>query len=245
MFTKKVMFVFLVFVFVIMGCTRQQSIAPVPTQDAFETLSALSTATSTPAPQQIVVVTATGMLDLGKLLLTPQVTAVASGLIDWSLDAHGWDLRPGLAAPQVFYMDTGVKGRSVVKNLPSQSDGVVQIPENGYLICGGTDAILLLKNGDAISKSGGVYFVLTPDTQIVDLEITNGFCLVTDATWAQQEYAARVSQAISSGWAHAYLYQPNDWPDLTGVYTTPLNSNRVEKTEVSPTKVKPTKTPKP
>lgn len=167
----------------------------------------------------------TGMLDLGALL-TPAVTAIAEGTIDWDLGAHGWNSYPGLKASEIAYMDTGVDGAQMVKNLPGQPDGTVVLPDHAVLICGGTDAKVELTNGFSKAHSGGFYFVLLPHTQIKSLWVKNGFCLVVDESQAQQEFAARVAQAISSKWAYGHVYQPEEWPALTGTYSTPLNSNR-------------------
>jgi len=198
-----------------------------PTNPPTEAL--VPTTAPTSAPTNVSVATATGsstgMLDLGALL-TPGVTAIAEGTIDWDLGAHGWNKYPGLKASEIAYMDTGVDGEQMVKNLPGQPDGTVVLPDHAVLICGGTDAKVELTNGFSKAHADGFYFVLLPHTQIKSLWVKNGFCLVVDESQAQQEFAARVAQAISSKWAYGHVYQPEEWPALTGTYSTPLNSNR-------------------
>jgi len=176
----------------------------------------------TPVPTQgVIVVTATGdgMLDLGTVL-TPAITAIAEGQIDWDLGAHSWNIGPGLEAQEVMYMDTGILGSQMVL------DHILILPDRAVAICGGTDAKVELVNGFNLAHGGGFYFVLLPHTEIKSLWLQNGFCLIVDEGQAQQEFAARVAQAISSGWGYANVYQPEEWPALTGTYSTPLNSNR-------------------
>ncbi len=169
--------------------------------------------------------TPVGGEDIG-VLLTPQVTALVSGLIDWDQYAvMGWEKEPGLEAVEVLYMQTGVQKTQVMQKLPSQT-GDFKVPEGYWLLCGGTDAQLRLGNGYVYEGSNGVYFALAPNTVIKTLNLTNGFCEIVSEADAQQEYAARVSQAISSKWAHSNVFKPRLWPDLTGVYSTPLDSDR-------------------
>lgn len=188
-------------------------------------VTALPTGTSVPTLMPTLVpatnTPSIGMLDLGTLL-TPKVTANAVGSIDWDLGAHPWVTGPGLVALEVKYMDTGIEGAELVID---KSDAYTT-PEGAVLICGGTDAKIELGNGFVASHGNGFYFVLLPNTQIASLWLKNGFCLFANESEAQQEFAARVAQAISSNWAYGYVYQPEEWPALTGTYSTPLNSNR-------------------
>lgn len=182
------------------------------------TKTVVATFVPTNPPAQVVV-TATGMADLGSVL-TPQLTAIAEGVIDWDLGAHPWKIGPGLVAQEVKYMDTGVLGDDMVL------DTTMVLPDHMVLICGGTDAKIELVNGFSLAHGGGFYFVLLPHTQIKSLWLQNGFCLFVDEGQSQDEFAARVAQAISSNWAYGHVYQPEEWPALTGTYSTPLNSNR-------------------
>jgi hypothetical protein len=120
-----------------------------------------------------------GMLDVGELL-TPQVTAQVSGMIEWSLDEHVWGKYPGLEAPEVAYYDTGVDGEKVLESMPGLTGDGIVLPDHAVLICGGTDGKLVLNNGYAILHSDGFYFALTPGTQINSIWLKNGFCLARD-----------------------------------------------------------------
>lgn len=219
-----------------------------PAEPAAPTTTAIALATTTPTPfqpptttpmvvtptptvlaQPIVVVTATGVSDLGQLLGDQPMTPVAGTLIDWDhLKLYvGWDKTVGLSGKEVLYFQTGVPNSAPIPRL-KESDGVFTVPTGVVLIYGAYKVSITLGDGKTYEFEKGFYNALPEGTIVRELFLTDGFALLIEAQYARDEFCMRLAQAVNEGWAHEHLYRPATWtePVCEGVVTTPLDSDR-------------------
>jgi hypothetical protein len=180
------------------------------------------------ADAAVIVVTATGVSNLGTLLGDQPMTPVPGSLIDWDHLAKldEWREDFGLTGVPVLYAQSGVPN---MINLPLLKDQEVFIvPQGTTLIFGAYSATVSFGGSNHYTHSGGFYGAITQGTKVEMVNIQDGFLLLAKDADAKAEYCARIAQAINEKWAHSFLFRPTDWsePVCEGVITTPLDNDR-------------------
>lgn len=208
------------------------TVSPTPFKPAVNTPAATAEPLVATAQPIVVVVTATGVSDLGQLLGNQPMTPIAGVLIDWD---HlklflKWEEAKGLTEKKVLYFQTGVPNSAPIPQLKA-GDQMFTVPTGVVLIYGAYKASITLGDGTTYEFEKGFYNALPEGTIIKKLSLTDGFALLIEAQYAQDEYCKRVAQAMSETppWAHENLYRPAFWGDdpiCEGVYTTPNDSDR-------------------
>ncbi len=192
-------------------------------------IAALSTpVTDAPLVVTVIVVeTATGMFDVGSPLGDQDMTPLAGVEIDWPhlLKMDEWRVDTGLSGNPVRYVQSGTLGQIIIPPLEGQEKFIV--PANASMVFGAFYGNLVI-DGKRYEFSNGFYGVLTEGTTVDSSLLKDGFALLIDRSFAQEEYCARVAQAINEKWARDHLYRPVTWNDpvCTGVITTPLDNDR-------------------
>jgi len=187
------------------------------------------TAQSVPQnPDVQVVVTPTGMTDIGSLLGDQPVTPQIDGTINWPQleKMPEWSKKDCLVVGEkCLYVQSGKPNEIDLPNLPGQSNFVV--PSGTTLVFGGFTVNLTLGSGKSYDKSNGFYGAITEGTTITSLHIKDGFALLIQRDSGQSEYCMRVVQAINQKWAHENLYRPEAWTDpvCSGIITTVIDPN--------------------
>lgn len=185
---------------------------------------------------QPIVVTATGVSDLGVLLGNQPMTPVVEGLIDWDHLAlmDEWEEFPGVAeGVQVLYVQSGVPNKINLPTLPGVTDS--QVPTGTTLVVGGY-SVSFRVGEKSYSFTKGFYGSFLEGTKVANMVIEDGFAVLVRRDDARAEYCARVAQAINQKWAHSHLYRPATWSDpvCEGVVTTPLDNDRPPVVTVTP-----------
>jgi len=188
--------------------------------------------TVTPAPvndgSTAVVITATGVSDLGQLLNTQQMTPVVSGNIAWDnmKEIADWREDKGLTGAEVLYAQSGVPNQIDLPML--KGDTSFTVPQGTVLIFGALSANVTLGSGNSFTYDNGFYGAIGENTDVKFLTVNNGFLLLVKNPDAQAEYCARIAQAANQKWAMAHLYRPAAWgkdPVCAGTITTVIDPN--------------------
>lgn len=204
----------------------------IPPTKAAATLPATPVATATGG--SVVVVTATGMFDVGTELGNQPMTAIPGNDVVWDELAKmpDWKMDIGLSRQAVYYIQSGVPNTI---GMPKFPDGSKVVPPGASLIFGAYAGSATI-NGKVYANDHGYYAVLLEGTKIDALNLTDGFALLIKSEYAKDEYCQRIAQAMNEKWApfdgkqpvEGHLYRPATWTDpvCSGVITTPLDSDR-------------------
>lgn len=194
----------------------------------------LNTATTAPTQGSVIVVTATGMFDVGTPLGVQPMIAMPGNDVVWDELAKmpDWKMDIGLSKQAVYYIQSST---IATIGMPKFPDGSKVVPPGASLIFG-TYAGSATINGKVYANDHGYYAVLLEGTKIDALNLTDGFALLIKSEFAKDEYCQRIAQAMNEKWApfdgkqsvDGHLYRPATWTDpvCTGVVTTPLDSDR-------------------
>lgn len=239
---------------VLTGCMRSASTPPV-TQYVTPSVTLLASVTpetavpktatpkatiqsSTPkSADNVTVVTATGMVDIGKLLATPlAITPEISREISWDelKKMPEWVEQPCLTpGAQCLYVQSSKPGQIEVPLPPGQKTFVV--PAGTTLVFGTYSGDLVFPNGKQYSITTGFNGALTENTEIKSLVLKDGFALLILRDYGQTEYCLRLTQAMSQKWApfdgkqsiDGHLFRPDAWsePVCSGTITTVIDPN--------------------
>lgn len=226
------------------GKVAQTPPAQTPPVEVVTATMAPATPAATVAPtnqvdsqnQVPVVVTATGMTDIGSLLGNQPLTPEVSGTINWPQleKMPEWSEKDCLVTGvRCLYVQSGKPNEIDLPMLPGQNKFVV--PQGSTLVFGAYSGDLALESGKSYSKSGGFYGALTEGTGVKSLHLKDGFALLILRDSGQAEYCKRVTQAMNQKWApfdgkqaiEGHLYRPEAWSDpvCTGVVTTVIDPN--------------------
>jgi len=180
------------------------------------------------AEAAVIVVTATGMPDIGVLLNDQQMTPVVGAEISWDAlkKMPEWVELPCLAAnAKCLYVQSSKPGQIALPPLKGQTTFIV--PQGATLVFGTFSGDLVLGSGKTYSHSSGFYGALTEGTEISSLVLTDGFALLITRDFGQEEYCLRVTQAMNQKWARDNLFRPEAWsePVCSGTITTVIDPN--------------------
>lgn len=184
--------------------------------------------TAAPASQgSTVVVTATGMSDIGSLLGNQPMTPVVGANIVWDelKKMPKWIEKPCLTGDNCLYVQSGKTNEIDLPLLPGKDTFVV--PDGTTLVFGAFSGDVTLGSGKSYSYTNGFYGAFTEGTRIKSMHLADGFALLILRDSGQTEYCMRVAQAMNQKWAYDHLYRPSAWtePVCQGVVTTVIDPN--------------------
>jgi len=157
------------------------------------------------------------------------VTPLVVNEIDWNeqLTINGWEELPGLYPNvKLYYNQSAVGKTQTIEN--------IEVKPGSELVFGAVAADIKVKDLEtdetvALSRSGGVYGTIPEGMFVVKMTIVDGFMAMIAASDAQNEFCARVAQAVAERWALTTTFPNPFWvePICSGTYKIPVDSDRL------------------
>jgi hypothetical protein len=206
-----------------------QTAMPGATNTPTATLSKVEEPTAIKTQQ--VVVTATGMTDLGPLLNTVPDKNETNPIIDWDqhFKSEKWEEKPCLYDEKVicYYAQTSVEGSF---SLSDFGQVPLTVPNAWHLIAGTYEGSMELENGFSKNHTNGFLFALSSNTVVKSLSLKDGFMKLVPSNIAREEFCAALQQAVDHEWAHDWNYGDDAWgtdPCKGLEIVVPLDSDRI------------------